>query len=130
MSSNGLLGDNIVLESCERLKNLLKKIILKAKRSGVWWKLDRVKRGILALSSKLNIKFTSMKLLRSIVHIVKEISEMLSFTYQNYVRGLRAAYNVAKFASENGYSWAKDWVKDKNFIIWWGIFLNPKTYTK
>ncbi|MEM0054029.1 MAG: hypothetical protein QXL89_07565 [Nitrososphaeria archaeon] len=130
MSSNGLLRDNIVLESSQRLKNLLKKITLKAKRSGVWWKLDRVERGILALSSKLNIKFTSMKLLRSIVHIVKEVSEMLSFMYQNYVRGLRAAYNVAKFASENGYSGAKDWVKDKFFIIWWGIFLNPKTYTK
>lgn len=126
-----IVHSNFILEgSSGRLKNFLKKVMLKAKRSGIWWKLDKIECGILSLSTRLNIRFTSMKLLRSIVHIVKEINERLSFMYQNYVRGLRAAYNVAKFASENGYMEAKDWVKDKFFIIWWGIFLNPKTYTK
>ncbi|MCX8188618.1 MAG: hypothetical protein N3F64_02825 [Nitrososphaeria archaeon] len=128
---NSLIEDNVVLESSsEKLKNVLKKVMVKAKRSGIWWKLDTIERGILSLSTKLDIRFTSMKLLRSIVHIVKEIGKMLSLTYQNYLRGLKTAYNVAKFASENGYREAKDWVKDKNFIVWWGIFLNPKTYTK
>ncbi len=128
---NPFFDNNFVLEgSSESLKRVLKKVMIKAKRSGIWWKLTRIEQGILSLSTKLNIKFTSMKLLRSIVHIVKEINEKLSFSYQNYLIGLKAAYNAAKYASEKGYREAKEWVKDKNFIIWWGIFLNPKTYTK
>lgn len=123
-------GETFVEGSSKRLKNVLKKISVKAKRHGIWWKLTRVEQGILSLVTKLNIKFTSMKLLRSIVHIVKEIEALLSFSYQNYLLGLKTAYRIACFAVENGYREAKDWVKDKNFIIWWGIFLNPKTYTK
>lgn len=128
---DSLIEENIVLEnSSQKLRNMIKKVVVRAKRTGVWWKLSKVEQGILSLSSKLEIRFRSMKLLRSIIHIVKEVKEKISFTYQNYVRGLKMAYKVAKFVSENGYKQAKDWVKDKNFIIWWGIFLNPETYTK
>ena len=129
--NDSLIEDDIVLEnSGQKLKNIIKKVVVKAKRTGVWWTLSKIEQGILSLSSTLNISFRSMKLLRSIIHIVKEVREKLSFTYQNYVRGLKMAYKVAKFVSENGYKGAKEWVKDKNFIIWWGIFLNPETYTK
>jgi len=127
---SGLNEEELILSSSQRLKEVLKRIMVKAKRSGVWWKLNRIEQGILYLSSKLDIRFRSMKLLRSIIHVVKEIIERLSFTHQNYTIGLKAAYRAAKFASENGYKSAKEWVKDKNFIIWWGIFLNPSTYTK
>ena len=128
---DSLIGEDVVLESSsQKLKNMIKKVVVKAKRTGIWWTLSKVEQGILSLSSKLEIRFKSMKLLRSIIHIVKEVKEKISFTYQNYVRGLKMAYKVAKFVSENGYKQAKEWVKDKNFIIWWGIFLNPETYTK
>ncbi|MBC7090480.1 MAG: hypothetical protein H5T50_01000 [Nitrososphaeria archaeon] len=129
--NDSLIEENIVLEnSSQKLRNMIKKVVVRAKRTGIWWTLSKVEQGILSLSSKLEIRFRSMKLLRSIIHIVKEVKEKISFTYQNYVRGLKMAYKVAKFVSENGYKQAKDWVKDKNFIIWWGIFLNPETYTK
>ncbi|MGB9727818.1 MAG: hypothetical protein ACPLZF_05360 [Nitrososphaeria archaeon] len=128
---DSILEENIVLEnSSQKLRNIIKKVVVRAKRTRVWWTLSKVEQGILSLSSRLEIRFRSMKLLRSIIHIVKEVQEKISFTYQNYVRGLKMAYRVAKFVSENGYKQAKDWVKDKNFIIWWGIFLNPETYTK
>lgn len=128
---DSLIGEDVVLESSsQKLKNMIKKVVVKAKRTGIWWTLSKVEQGILSLSSKLELRFKSMKLLRSIIHIVKEVKEKISFTYQNYVRGLKMAYKVAKFVSENGYKQAKEWVKDKNFIIWWGIFLNPETYTK
>ena len=128
---DSLIQDDIVLEnSGQKLRNIIKKVVVKARRTGVWWTLSKIEQGILSLSSKLEIRFKSMKLLRSIIHIVKKVREKLSFTYQNYVRGLKMAYKVAKFVSENGYRQAKEWVKDKNFIIWWGIFLNPETYTK
>ncbi len=128
---DSILEENIVLEnSSQKLRNIIKKVVVRAKRTRVWWTLSKVEQGILSLSSRLEIRFRSMKLLRSIIHIVKEVQEKISFTYQNYVRGLKMAYKVAKFVSENGYKQAKDWVKDKNFIIWWGIFLNPETYTK
>ena len=128
---DSLIGEDVVLESSsQKLKNMIKKVVVKAKRTGIWWTLSKVEQGILSLSSKLELRFKSMKLLRSIIHIVKEVKEKISFTYQNYVRGLKMAYKVAKFVSENGYKQAKEWVKDKNFIIWWGIFLKPDTYTK
>ncbi|MGC8912130.1 MAG: hypothetical protein ACP5K8_08650 [Nitrososphaeria archaeon] len=128
---DSILEENIVLEnSSQKLRNIIKRVVVRAKRTRVWWTLSKVEQGILSLSSRLEIRFRSMKLLRSIIHIVKEVQEKISFTYQNYVRGLKMAYKVAKFVSENGYKQAKDWVKDKNFIIWWGIFLNPETYTK
>jgi len=127
----GPVEEGFVIESSgQKLKNIIKKVVVKAKRTGIWWTLSKVEQGILSLSSKLEIRFKSMKLLRSIIHILKEVKEKISFTYQNYVRGLKMAYKVAKFVSENGYKQAKEWVKDKNFIIWWGIFLNPETYTK
>ncbi len=128
---DSILEENIVLEnSSQKLRNIIKRVVVRAKRTRVWWTLSKVEQGILSLSSRLEIRFRSMKLLRSIIHIVKEVQEKISFTYQNYVRGLKMACKVAKFVSENGYKQAKDWVKDKNFIIWWGIFLNPETYTK
>ena len=127
----GPVEEGFVIESSgQKLKNIIKKVVVKAKRTGIWWTLSKVEQGILSLSSKLEIRFKSMKLLRSIIHILKEVKEKISFTYQNYVRGIKIAYKVAKFASENGYKQAKEWVKDKNFIIWWGIFLNQETYTK
>lgn len=114
----------------QKLKTLIKKIIVKAKRFKIWYTLNKIEKGILELTTKLDIKLTSIKLLRAIVKITKEIEEKISFTYQNYILGLKTAYNVVKFIVEKGYREAKDWIKDKNFIIWWGIFLNPKTYTK
>jgi hypothetical protein len=117
-------------DSSHKIKSSILKIIARARRSGVWNKMDKVDRGILELSSRLEIKFRSLTLLRSIAVIAKKIAEISSFTYRNYVLGMKTAYKMAEYAVQNGYAEAADWVKEKHFIVWWGIFISPRTYTK
>ena len=114
----------------QKIKEVILKIIRRAKRSGVWGRIGKIERGILCLSSSLQITFKSMKLLRAIVTIMKEINQLLSFKCRNYILGIKTAYRIAEYAAECGYQQAANWTKDKNYIIWWGIFLNPSTYTR
>lgn len=112
------------------IKSSILKIIAKARRSGAWNRMERIDKGILMLSSRLEIKFRSLSLLRSIAAIARKIAEISSFTYRNYVLGMKTAYKMAEYAVQNGYGQAADWVKEKHYIVWWGIFISPRTYTK
>jgi hypothetical protein len=114
----------------QKIKEMILKTITRAKRSGVWGRIGRIERGILSLSSNLRITFKSMEILRAIVTIMKEITQLISFTYRNYMLGIKTASKMAKYAVKGGYQQAENWIKDKNYIIWWGIFLNPTIYTK
>ena len=113
-----------------RIRSSILKIIARARRSGAWNRMEGMEKGILMLSSRLEIKFRSLNLLRSIAAIARKIAEISSFTYRNYVLGMKTAYKMAEYAVQNGYSEAADWVKEKHFIVWWGIFISPRTYTK
>ena len=120
----------LLLSTSVKIRANLAKIITKAKRSGVWRKLEKIDRGLLSLSSKLEIRFRSMDLLRAITRIVKQIAELTSFMYSNYILGIKAAYRIAEYAVNCGYREAAEWLNDRNFTIYWGIFINPRTYTK
>ena len=120
----------LFLSASEKIKNNLAKIIIKAKRSGVWRKLEEISRSLLSLSSKLEIRFRSISLLRAIVKIVKEIAELSSFTYSNYMLGIKMAYRLAEYAVNCGYKEAAEWLNDRNFTIFLGISINHYTYTK
>ena len=114
----------------QKIKMKIIKIIKKAKRLGVWNKISRIEKGILSLSSSLQITFKSMRLLRSIVAIVNEITQLMPSKLGNYMRGIKTAYKIAVFAYRSGYQQAINWANDKNYVIWWGMFLNPTVYTK
>jgi hypothetical protein len=120
----------LLLSTSVKIRANLAKIITKAKRSGVWRKLETIDRGILSLSSKLEVRFRSMDLLRAITRIVKEIAELTSFMYHNYMLGIKSAYRIAEYAVNCGYIEAAGWLNDRNFTIYWGILINPRTYTK
>ncbi|MEM3871155.1 MAG: hypothetical protein QXE05_01125 [Nitrososphaeria archaeon] len=57
----------------QKLKTLIKKIIVKAKRFKIWYAINKIEKGLLELTTKLNIELTSIKLLRAIVKIAKEM---------------------------------------------------------
>jgi len=116
--------------SCEKIRRMLSKVIVKAKRAGAWKRISPIERGIMTLAANLQIRFRSISLLRAIVKIVRQISERTSFAYQNCRRGVCAVYRMAEYAAEAGYGQARKWTEDRHFMIWWGIFLNPHTYTR
>jgi hypothetical protein len=114
----------------QKIKEVILKTIRRARRSGVWKRIGKIERGVLCLSSSLQITFKSMNLLRAIVTIMKEINQLTSFTHRNYTLGIKTAYRIAEYAAESGYQQATHWTEEKTFVIWWGIFLNPLTYTR
>ena len=119
-----------VVQSSQKIRDAIVRNMRKAKRSGLWYRIGRIERGILELSCRVDVKFRSMNLLRAIVKVVKELAQMGSFAYQNYNRGLKVACKMAKFAAENGYEEALSWMKERHYVVWWGIFINPKTYVR
>ena len=125
------LKETLITETVvpQEMRIMILKTIKKAKRLGVWKRIRRIERGILSLSSSLRITFKSVNLLKAIVTILKEIKQLISFTYKNYILGQKTAYKIARYAAENGYQQAAEWAKDINYIVWWGVFLNPLTYT-
>lgn len=120
----------LLLNTSGRIRADLAKIITKARRSGVWRKLEKIDRSVLLLSSKLEIRFRSMELLRAITRTVKEITKLTSFVYRNYLLGIKSAYRIAKYAVSCGYKEAALWSNDRNFAVFLGILMNPNTYTK
>ena len=123
----GPVEDGFVIESSgQKLKNIIKKVVVKAKRTGIWWTLSKVEQGILSLSSKLEIRFKSMSLLRAIVGIIRRIFQLTSFTQKHYLLGLNLAYRMVKYAVSVGYAQAKGWLKDRAYIVWWGMFLTAR----
>ncbi len=122
--------EDSVTEFSKKIKNIIKKTIVKAKRSKLWWKLGNIEKGILKLATKLDIKFKSPKLLKAIAKIIKQITEQTSYMQKHYILGLKKAYKTVEYAISIGYVQAKEWLKEKAYIIWHGIVLDPTTYTR
>ena len=118
------------LNTNQKIRQAIIKIIIKAKRAGTWKRITSIEKGILTLAVNLQIKFQSINLLRAITKIIKQIIQQTYFQYQNYVRGIKTANVMVQYATALGYLQAAEWVRDRNYITWWGIFLNPHTYTR
>jgi len=127
LSRKGVFGTQ---DTSSKIRSAIMKAIVKAKRSGVWKRLERVDRAVLTLSTTLQIRFKSINLLRAILKVIKCIAEFTSFERRNYSIGVDIAQKVVKYTVGVGYMAAANWIKDKRYVIWWGIFLNPKTYTR
>jgi hypothetical protein len=113
----------------QRIRSSIIKMMKKAKRAGIWKKMEAMDRGILELSSRLKISFRSLELLRAIAKIAKGIASVTSFMRRNYLLGVKPAYKIAEYAVSLGYPEAMNWVKEKTYVVWWGVFCSSKTYT-
>lgn len=113
----------------QRIRSSILKMIKKAKRAGIWKKMEAIDRGVLELSSRLKISFRSLELLKAIARIAKEIASVTSFLKRNYILGVKLAYKMADYAISLGYLEAVNWAKDRTYVAWWGVFCNTKTYT-
>ena len=99
----------------------LAKVKQKALRNGVWFKLDKVSRGILDLSIRCVKGFVRSLRLREILSSIVE--KILSFLPESriWVLGLDLAVKNVKSALEWGYNDALSWLKDEAYIKLLGL---------
>jgi len=107
-----------------RVKSLLKKSVASAKRRGAWFSLDRSERGILSLAIQLEVKFSSMDLLRAITSVLKKLEEFGDTLYTRIQRGIRLAWAFSDAAVSWGNASAKEWRHDRAYADYLGLILS------
>ena len=111
----------------QRVKNFLKKSVASAKRRGAWFSLDRKEKGILSLSIRLELKFSSMDLLRAITSVLKKLEEHGDTLYTRIQRGIRLAWAFSEFAVAAGNASAREWRRDRSYVAYLGSVFDLKT---
>ena len=104
----------------QRIKNRIKQAMLQAKRRGAWFSLDRKEKSILYLSVRLQLKFESLDLLRSLASILKKLEVQGETLYAWLQRGTKLAWAYSEFAVSCGNSAAKAWRNDRNYAFFLG----------
>jgi hypothetical protein len=104
----------------QRVKSRIKLAITSAKRRGAWFSLDRKEKSILYLSVKLQLKFESLDLLRSLASILKRLEEKGETMYAWFQRGARLAWAYSNFAVSCGNMAAKAWRNDRTYALFLG----------
>ena len=104
----------------ERIKSHIKQEMVKAKRRGSWFSLDRKEKSILYLSVRLRLRFESLDLLRSLTSILKKLRESGETVYAWVQRGTRLAWAFSEFAVSCGNSGAREWRNDRSYALFLG----------
>ena len=107
-----------------RVKSHIKQAMVKAKRGGAWFSLDRKEKSILYLSVRLQLKFESLDLLRSLASILKKLQEQGETFYAWLQRGARLAWAFSGFAVSCGNEGAKAWRNDRAYAFYLGRILS------
>jgi len=103
-----------------KIKNLLKKSVRSAKRRGAWFSLDRKEKGLLSLAIRVEVKFTSLDLLRAITSVLKKLEEHGNTLYSRMQRGFKLAWAFSEFAVAAGNASAKEWRRDRSYADYLG----------
>ena len=104
----------------QRVKSFLKKAVISSKRRGAWFSLDSKERGILSLAIRLEVKFSSMALLRAITSVLKKLEEFGDTLHSRLRNGARLAWAFSEFAVASGNSSARAWRHDLDYIRYLG----------
>ncbi len=107
-----------------RIKNHIKLAMLKAKRRGAWFSLDRREKSILYLSVRLKLKFESLDLLRAVASILKKLQQQGETVYAWLQRGTKLAWAFSEFAVSCGNVTARSWRNDRGYAIYLGKVLS------
>ena len=117
-STNTLKGSDT-----PRLKNFFKREMLAAKRSGSWFRLGRVERGVYSLAMRLDVRLESAMLLRALVGALKKMKEMGDAAYAALMGGMRLAWAFSDAAVSWGNTSARQWRSDRGYAEYLGRFL-------
>ena len=108
-----------------QIKNHIKQAMVKAKRRGAWFSLDRKEKSILYLSVRLQLKFESLELLRSLASILKKLQEQGETLYAWFQKGTKLAWAFSEFAVSCGNGSARGWRNDRSYARYLGRVLSP-----
>jgi len=108
------------LNFAQTIRKHIKRTMLNAKRGGAWFSLDRKEKSILYLSVRLQLKFESLDLLRSLASILKKLEERGESLYASLQRGTRIAWRFSEFAVSCGNLAARGWRNDRAYAIFLG----------
>ena len=82
--------------------------------------MDRKEKSILYLSLKLDVKFESLQLLRSLASILKKLEQQGETVYAWLQRGTKLAWAFSNFAVSCGNKSATAWRNDRAFALYLG----------
>jgi len=108
----------------QQIKSHIKQAMVKAKRRGAWFSLDRKEKSILYLSVRLQLKFQSLDLLRSLASILKKLQEQGETFYAWIQRGTKLAWAFSEFAVSSGNEAARAWWNDRSYALYLGRVLS------
>jgi hypothetical protein len=72
------------------------------------------------LSIQLEIKFSSIDLLRAIASILKKLEEQGDTVYSRMRRGVELAWAFSEFAVAGGNASAREWRHDRSYVEYLG----------
>ena len=108
-----------------RIKNHLRKAITASKRRGAWFSLDKMERSILHLATRLELKFSSLDLLRALTSILKKLEQRGETPYARLQKGIKLAWAFSEFAVASGNKSARPWRNDRSYAAYLGrVFSN------
>jgi hypothetical protein len=110
----------------KRVKSLLKRTVTSSKRRGAWFSLDRKEKGILSLAIRLEVKFSSLELLRAITSVLKKLAECGDTLYTRLQKGIRLAWTFSDFAVRCGNASARSWRHDRSYAEYLGALLTSR----
>ncbi|MGD0146606.1 MAG: hypothetical protein ABSB53_07140 [Nitrososphaerales archaeon] len=98
----------------------MKKAITTSKRRGAWFSLDRTERSILYLATRLELKFSSLDLLRALTSILKKLEQHGETLHAWLQRGVKLAWAFSEFAVASGNKSARSWRNDRSYAMYLG----------
>ena len=96
----------------------------KAKRSGGWFRLSNLERGLFSLALRIETRFESMGLVRALVSVLEKLKEVCSPVYAQFLKGTELACIFADAAIAWGNKDAVSWKSDKGYAVFLGTFLS------
>jgi hypothetical protein len=109
-----------------RVKNHLRKTIATSKRRGAWFSLDRTERSILYLATRLELKFSSLDLLRALTSILKKLEQHGETLHAWLQRGIKLAWAFSEFAVASGNRSAGSWRNDRSYAVYLGQIFSSR----
>ena len=98
--------------------------MIRAKRSGIWFRLRRRERGMFELAIRLKVKLQSHDLLRALVAVLKDLRQTCDRAGAAFLRAMRLAWGISETAVGWGNPRAREWRNDLSYIRFLAIDLD------
>lgn len=103
-----------------RVKSILKHAVTSGKRRGAWFALETREKALLSLAIRLEVKFSSMDLLRALASVLKKLEGRGETMHAWLQRGTKLAWSFSEFAASTGNKSAVLWRHEPTYAEYLG----------